>query len=118
MSNIVLSAITLHTEEPARLADFYRKVLELPLDLNQHGTLGSHFEGTRGGVHFAIWKASTRVGGPVVPVFRVPNLERELERVRSLGVVELHRPLDLGEGKRVVTLEDSDHNAFRLIEIS
>lgn len=118
MSDIVLSAITLHSEEPERLAEFYRKVVGLPLEVHQHGTLGPHFEGTRAGIHFAVWKAAPRVGGPIVPVFRVENLARELERVKDIGVTELHHPLDLGEGKRVVTLQDTDRNAFRLIEIT
>jgi predicted enzyme related to lactoylglutathione lyase len=107
----------MHSDDPVRLAAFYRDVLGLPLEPHQHGTLGQHFEGGVAGVHFAVWKASARVGGPFVPVFRVANLDAELARLGALGVKSLHRPLDLGEAKRVVTFEDPDSNGFRLIEL-
>jgi len=117
MSPISFSALTMHSSDPARLSRFYRDVIGLPLAPHAHGTVGDHDEGDLGDVHLAIWKASARVGGPFVPVFRVDDLDAWLLHLTSAGVPSLHKPLDLGEGKRVVTFTDPDQNAFRLIEI-
>jgi predicted enzyme related to lactoylglutathione lyase len=112
------SALTMHSSDPARLAEFYRDAVGLPLSIHRHGTLGAHYEGGLGGVHFAVWQASQAVGGPFVPVFRVASLDAELARLTGRGVEARHKPLDIGEGKRVVTLSDPDGNGFRLIELS
>jgi len=118
MSPICFSALTLHSTDPDRLSRFYRDIIGLPLALHTHGTVGAHHEGDLGDVHLAVWKASPNVGGPFVPVFRVDRLDAWLQHLQGAGVPSLHKPLDLGEGKRVVTLVDPDKNAFRLIEIS
>jgi predicted enzyme related to lactoylglutathione lyase len=117
MTQLAFSALTMHSEDPTRLAGFYRDVVGLPLALHEHGTVGGHYEGTVGAVHIAVWSASARVGGPFVPVFRVDDLAAALARLAERGVPLLHKPLDIGEGKRVVTFTDPDGNAFRLIEI-
>jgi len=112
-----LSALTLHSPDPERLARFYREAVGLPLAPHRHGTLAEHQEGMLAGVHFAVWKASEHVGGPVVPVFLVEDLDAAAARMEALGVGALHKPMELGEGKRVITWRDPDGNAFRLIEI-
>jgi predicted enzyme related to lactoylglutathione lyase len=117
MNAPTFSALTMHSANPERLALFYRDTVGLPLEPHEHGTVGEHYEGSVGGVHFAVWHSSPRVGGPFVPVFRIENLDQALSRLEALGVPSLHKPLDLGEGKRVVTFSDPDGNAFRLIEI-
>jgi len=117
MSPISFSALTMHSVDPARLSQFYRDIIGLPLTPHAHGTVGDHHEGDLGDVHLAVWKASRRAGGPFVPVFRVDDLDAWLLHLQRAGVPNLHKPLDLGEGKRVVTFTDPDHNAFRLIEL-
>ena len=117
MSVLSLSALTMHSERPGRLAAFYRDVVGVPLAPHSHGTLGEHHEGSLDSVHFAVWKASERVGGPFVPVFRVLSLDEAARRFEG-RVFALHKPLDLGEGKRVITFRDPDDNAFRLIEMA
>jgi predicted enzyme related to lactoylglutathione lyase len=111
------SALTMHSSDPERLARFYRDTLSLPLEPHKHGTLGLHHEGDLGTIHFAVWKASERVGGPFVPVFRVADLDAAAAAVARDGVSARHKPLDLGEGKRVISFDDPDGNAFRLIEL-
>lgn len=117
MTNSSLSAVTLHSQNPERLAAFYRDAVGIPLAVHAHGTLHDHYEGSLAGIHFAVWKAAAAVGGPVVPVFRVMEIERELERLTRMGVPLMHKLLDIGEGKRVVTFCDPDQNGFRLIQI-
>ena len=112
-----LSALTMHSAQPERLAAFYRDVVGLPLSPHRHGTLHEHHEAFVSGVHFAVWKASEHVGGPFVPVFLVDNLERAANHLRTHAVEALHKTMDLGEGKHVITFRDPDGNAFRLIEM-
>jgi predicted enzyme related to lactoylglutathione lyase len=113
-----LSALTMHSADPARLAGFYRDAVGLPLAPHRHGTLAEHHEAFVHGIHFAVWKAGEHVGGPFVPVFLVEDLDEATARLQAGAVPVLHKPLDLGEGKRVVTFRDPDGNAFRLIEIA
>ena len=111
------AALTMHSLDPLRLAAFYREAVGLPLAPHQHGTLGEHQECDLGGVHFAVWKASERVGGPFVPVFGVDDLDAAIARMSAIGVEILHKVIDLGEGKRVIAFRDPDGNAFRLFEM-
>ena len=117
MNTPSLSALTMHSADPSRLARFYREAVGLPLEPHTHGTLPEHHEAFVHGVHFAVWRAGEHVGGPFVPVFRVDDLDAASARLRAASVPALHKPIDLGEGKRVVTFRDPDGNAFRLIQI-
>jgi len=114
MTAIHLSALTLQSNDPARLAGFYRRALGLPLQATRHGTVQEHFEGILGGVHFAVLRAHARLGGPIVPVFRVADLEAATAALRAGGVEIVLKPLDLGEGKRVAAFADPDGNVVRL----
>ena len=112
-----LSALTFHSNDPSRLARFYTEVVGLPLAPHRHGTLPEHHEAFVNGIHFAIWKNGGDVGGPIVPVFLVRELAAAAALLAERGAPSLHKPLDLGEGKRVMTFRDPDGNAFRLIQI-
>ncbi len=118
MTALNLSALTFQSDEPARLAEFYRREIGLPLELNRHGTVQEHYEGLFNGVHIAILRAGARLGGPIVPVFRVRSLEASASALRSRGADVVLKPLTLGEGKCVAAFADPDGNVFRLIEIS
>jgi len=52
-----------------------------------------------------------------VPVFQVDDLDAAHARMDSLNVEARHKPMDLGDGMRVVTFTDPDGNAFGVIEI-
>jgi predicted enzyme related to lactoylglutathione lyase len=112
-----LSALTFQSTNPERLAAFYRDAVGLPLAPDQHGAIGTHYECDVQGIHFAVLKSSDRLGGPVVPVFRIGDLEAAAARVAALGATALHEPMDLGDGMRVVTFRDPEGNGFRMIEI-
>lgn len=118
MTAMNLSALTFQSDHPARLAEFYRREIGLPLELNRHGTAPEHFEGLFNGVHIAVLRAAARLGGPIVPVFRVQSLDACVSGLRTRGVDVAVKPLALGEGKRVAAFADPDGNVFRLIEIA
>ena len=117
MNAIKLSAITFQSQDPGRLAEFYRDKIGLPLRLDRHGAAGPHHEGDLNDVHFAVLRAGPDVGGPVVPVFRVRDLRASMAELRAQDVEQVHEPLDLGEGMTVAGFKDPDGNVFRLIEI-
>jgi predicted enzyme related to lactoylglutathione lyase len=117
MTDVTFSALTFLSKDPARLAEFYRRELGLPLASTTHGTVPEHFEGLLSGVHIAVLPARPGLGGPIVPVFRVESAEAATADMRARGVEVLMKPLDIGEGKRVAAFADIDGNAFRLIEI-
>ena len=112
-----LSAVTFQSSDPERLARFYRDAVGIPLEPDRHGAIGSHYECDVNGLHFAVLKSSERMGGPVVPVFRVGDLAAASERLAAMGATSLHDPMDLGDGMRVITFRDPDGNGFRMIEI-
>jgi predicted enzyme related to lactoylglutathione lyase len=112
-----VAGIVMHSAEPERLARFYRENLGLPLLPAQHGHVGQHFEGLVGGTHLALWKTVERMG-IFVPVFRVDDVEGVATELRGRGIEALHKPLDIGEGKRVASFRDPDGNAFRVIQLA
>ena len=72
MKVMSLSAVTITSADPGRLAEFYRRCLGVRLAPSSHGSSGEHFEGWlgepgRGGVHFAVMRGRSGAadgGGP------------------------------------------------------
>jgi hypothetical protein len=108
MLAMTLSALTFQSEDPARLAEFYRDKVGLPLRLDRHGTVAPHHEGDLGNIHFAVLPAALKSGGPIVPVFRVRNLAASLADLCGQGVEQVLKPLSLGEGMTVAAFKDPD----------
>jgi predicted enzyme related to lactoylglutathione lyase len=113
-----LSALTFQSEDPKRLAEFYRDKVGLPLRLDQHGAVTPHHEGDLNDIHFAVLPASVVSGGPITPVFRVRNLAAAIDQLCGEGVEQTLEPLSLGEGMTVAAFKDPDGNVFRLIEFA
>lgn len=120
MKNTVekLTGMILYSEQPERLAEFYKK-LGIPLEIATHGKFKEHQEGLFKNVHFAIWKKSDNKNeSKIVPSFLVNNLEQFIRELRENGVNVLHDVIDLGEGKKVVSFQDTDQNILRAIQLS
>jgi predicted enzyme related to lactoylglutathione lyase len=119
MKTEALSALIIYSPEPARLAAFYREHLGIPFAESDHeGQWGKHQEALFGGVHFAIWGAKEKRGSAIVATYRVANLDAAIAELASQGVASKHPPIDIGEGKRVVSFEDPDGNLFRFIQLT
>jgi predicted enzyme related to lactoylglutathione lyase len=119
MNTSKLAGLVYYSPRPVALADFYRETLGVPLAPTAHGTVGNHIEGLFGDIHVAIWDEQQGHGvSPLVPSFRCSALTQVSDTAVRMGAKQLHRPIDLGEGKRVVTLLDPDGRAFRLIEFA
>lgn len=115
-----LAGVILYGPDPGPLAAFYRDALGIPFETHTHGPVKEHQEawfpaGTQPGarVHVALW------GGParIVPSFRVANVEDAARALVAAGATALHPVLELGEGKRLVSLRDPGGNEVRVIEI-
>ena len=119
MTHNSLTGLVLYSHSPMQLAEFYRTSLGIPLEPAEHGAVGAHLEAMFGNTHIAVWDVRHgHAAGALVPVFRTPSLDLTTALCSGAGAECLHKPLELGEGKRVVTLRDPDGRAFRLIEFS
>ena len=113
-----LAGLVMYSPEPEQLASFYRDALGIPFELHQHGKLPPHNEAMHGGVHFAIWGAGGyNPPGIIVPTFRVAELAAQIAHVEARGAKRLHEPIELGEGKSVISFRDPDGRQFRLIRL-
>jgi predicted enzyme related to lactoylglutathione lyase len=105
MKVISVSAVTITSNDPERLAEFYRTRLGVPLEAASHGAMQRHFEGwlgepERGGVHVAVLKGPRATGA--VPTFRVQGIDVCAAELQANGLEAMHRIADLGEGKRLL----------------
>jgi predicted enzyme related to lactoylglutathione lyase len=112
------AGLVFYSPRPIELVAFYRDALGLPIEPAEHGTVGPHFEGSVGGTHVAFWGEERHMSGPLVPVFRTRDVNASGARLVDAGARQIHKPIDLGEGKRVAGFFAPDGRPIRLIEIS
>lgn len=96
-----LSAVLIVSENPARLAEFYRDVVGVPLKDETHGTSLPHYGCNLGDTHFAIHPLQTfpdrRHGvGAIKLALSVFDLNAVVARMKSRGVKLLYPPHDTG----------------------
>ena len=96
-----LSAVLIVSENPQRLADFYRDVVGVPLEAERHGSSLPHWGCTLGDIHFAIHPVATfpdgRSGvGSVKLAFTVFDIRALAKRLEESGVTLLYAPRDTG----------------------
>ena len=119
MANRFITAVILTSNDPERLAEFYRDVLEVPIELEDHGGV-KHYGCELGELHFAIHPApkGTRSGsGTVAFGLQVFNLDAFLKKLTSAGVNPLFPPGDRGFAK-MTAINDPDGNMIYLTEMS
>jgi hypothetical protein len=111
-----LSGIILYSPDPVRLARFYIEKIGMPFELQIHGNIREHYECIFNNIHFAILKKGKETTERnFIPSFRVENINAYLDYHH---LKTIHPVVDLGEGKKVVTIKDADENPVRLIQIS
>lgn len=116
-----LSAVLLVSKDPARLAEFYRKVVHLPLEEERHGDTLPHFGCTLGDVHFAIHPVENfpdrNCGvGAVKLAFTVFDIEKFVKSLREHGVEPLYPPKDEGFAW-MTALRDPDGNYLEFTQL-
>ncbi len=96
-----LSAVLVVSENPERLAAFYREVVGVPLEEERHGAAPPHWGCTLGDIHFAIHPVATfpdkRCGvGSVKLAFTVFDIKAVVRRLEASGTALLYPPRDTG----------------------
>ena len=116
-----VSGLVFYSPDAERLASFYTELLGIGFEQASHGTQARHLEGQLEGIHLAFWDAraghAPGTGPALVPTFRTGDLDAAERGLLERGANRLHKPIALGDGKRVVGFTDPDGRAFRLIEL-
>ena len=117
-----ICGVILVTDDVERLAGFYRDVLGLPLEREEHGGLPAHYGVDIGDTHLGIHppssfgRATARAGGTVFAL-EVEDLDARLGQFAAKGVRAVVAKHDEGFGP-VAAIEDPDGNLIELVELS
>lgn len=107
-----LAGLIFYSNDPERLAQFYKDVIGIPFQLQTHGKIREHFECSYHHVHFAILKRKEQEhSNHVVPSFRVDDITQFVEH-HNLST--LHPTIELGGDSRIASISDVDGNMIRL----
>lgn len=113
-----LNSILIFSENPERLVDFYKKVLD-----EEPGWEGGDFTGFKVGVGYLTIGPHDKVKGKnsnperVMINFETDDVEREFRRLKDIGVKVIAEPYHPGEDEEgtIATFEDIDGNYFQLV---
>ena len=118
-----LSGVILVSENPARLASFYREILGLSLQEEAHGDGLPHWGCELGDVHFAIHDVAdypedkaTGVGA-VKLAFMVFDLMGLTQWLAAQGVELCYPPTSLGSESLATAVHDPDGNLVELTQL-
>lgn len=115
------SAVLIVSKDPARLARFYREVVGVPLEPEEHEGTEPHWGCTLGDLHFAIHPIEDfpdgRSGaGAVKLAFTVFDIQAVARRLREKGVPLLYPPKDTGYFW-TTAIEDPDGNFVEFTQL-
>ena len=115
-----VAAILLISPDARALADFYRNVLDLPLEDEEHPGVPLHYGCDVSGVHLAIHSSAGFVGVPArdgqspVIVLGTSSVKAVAARLSASGVQAIG-PSDHGFGL-IVSFRDPDGNLVEILE--
>jgi catechol 2,3-dioxygenase-like lactoylglutathione lyase family enzyme len=117
-----LSGLILVSEQPERLAGFYRDVLGLPLAEERHGDTALHWACELGDVHFAIHPVADYEGEPTATgavklAFMIFDLARFVQWLQARGIPLCYPPTGFGTESRITAIRDPDGNLIELTEL-
>lgn len=117
-----LSAVLLVSEDPERLAGFYRDVVGLPLETEQHGATDKHYGCELGDLHFAIHPTTNFKGtghgvGSIKLAFTVFDMKGFAEKIKSKGYALVYEPKDVGFAVMTAMI-DPDGNHIEFTQLS
>jgi catechol 2,3-dioxygenase-like lactoylglutathione lyase family enzyme len=120
-----VSAVLLVTDDAPRLAAWYRRVLGLPLEDEQHGGGGeaAHFGCFMHGVHVAIhpienytFAPETGRGGVRI-AFDITDIDEFVAALPAGEIDWVFEPIDLG-WSRMLALRDPDGNMIEVLQMT
>ncbi len=111
-------SVLIFSEDPRRLADFYRRILQKNPDWSEEGYYG--FKAGSGVIMFGPHdKVHGRSANPerVLLNFETRNVKEEFERIRKLGAAVVAEPYSPDEDAKmlIATFSDPDNNYFQLV---
>jgi catechol 2,3-dioxygenase-like lactoylglutathione lyase family enzyme len=116
--SVFVSAVLLKSKDPRRLYDFYKTIIGLPLEEEQHGDSELHFGCEIGDLHFAIHGVKEDIGvGSVRVAFEVFDIEAFLGKLKDQGLAAQYPPRDLGFMK-LTAVADPDGNIVEITQLS
>ena len=116
-----LSAVLLASANHDRLAAFYRDVIGVPLEDEQHGQLLKHYGCELGDIHFAIHPADNFTGdahgvGSVKLAFEVFDMNAHVTKLAAHGVQLLYPPWKMGP-MTITAIRDPDGNVVEFTQL-
>ena len=117
-----LSAVLITSQNAGRLANFYREVIGIPLEDEQHGETEKHYGCELGDLHFAIHPVSNFKGsesnvGSIKLAFTVFDMDSFVKKLQSLEVNLEYPPKDMGFAI-MTALKDPDGNLIEFTQLS
>jgi predicted enzyme related to lactoylglutathione lyase len=117
-----LSAVLIVSKNPERLANFYKDVIGLPIEVEQHGETDKHYGCELGDLHFAIHPINNFEGagegtGTIKLAFSVFDINSFVDKVKSKGHELAYDPKDMGFAK-MTALTDPDGNYVEFTQLS
>jgi predicted enzyme related to lactoylglutathione lyase len=116
-----LSAVLLVSKNHDRLAQFYKDVVGIPLEDEQHGDTLKHYGCELGDLHFAIhpvenFQDSNHGIGSVKLAFEVFNMDAHLKKLKSHGIEPLYPPKKMGP-MLITAIKDPDGNHIEFTQL-
>ncbi len=112
-----LNSVMIGTKQSKVLAAFYEKVVGKPPDMSdsENGFFGWQLGSTYLGVlEHSEMGGKTKDPGRLILNFETDQVQKEFERIRSIGAIVIKEPYKMGEGW-IATLADPDGNYFQLM---
>lgn len=111
-------SVLVSSEDPKRLADFYKMVLQKDPDWSENGYYG--FKAGNGAIMFGPHdKVHGRNANPerVLFNYETGDVKREFERLRTLGAAVVAEPYSPDEDGNmlIATFSDPDNNYFQVV---
>ncbi len=117
-----LSAVLLISKNPERLAAFYKDVVGIPIEEEQHGESKKHFGCELGDLHFAIhppenFEDSSCGTGAVKLAFTIFDIKSLTERLQFAEVKLAYPPKNTGFAT-MTAIHDPDGNYIEFTQLS
>lgn len=118
-----LESVTLFSESPAKLANFYKEKVGIEFGLEAELGEGEDlfgFEPKEGSgfyiVHHSDIKGKTKEPKRVIINFEVDDIEKEFEKLKGAGVKVIADIYHIQDYGYIATFEDLDGNYFQLVK--
>ena len=116
-----LSAVILVSKNHDRLAEFYKNVIGLPLEDEQHGDTHKHYGCELGDLHFAIhpienFKDSAYGVGSVKLAFEVFDIQAFVKKLETHKIQPLYPPRQQGP-MLITAINDPDGNLIEFTQL-